>query len=212
MSDRFSMNVAKKPKLIAIEGSDQVGKCTQTAMLVAHLRRIGYDTCSVEVPAQNMFKPTIYKMLKNGDAVKYPLLFQVVHILNRLYFQHFTFKKYSKYDCVVFDRWNVSSFAYGVASGVPRSVIRRLMSYLMPVDCTIILDASQKEVPRDVYESDGNFQAKVRELYREYASMHQSTSSLIHANGLKGDIHESIVHEVMTKFSEVLGLDSKGKQ
>lgn len=169
----------KKAKLIAICGPDQVGKQTQTNLLTRHLRASGYRVALVEVPIISRYASykTIYWMLHNGMAVKYPNVFQFVHFINKLLFQEYDLRDMMhKYDYIVFDRWKLSSMIYGTCGGASAEFTQRMFDRLVTPDLTIVLDAPAYNVrENDAYEANREFQARVRESYVDWANKDPKT-------------------------------------
>ena len=70
-------------KIIALEGADQVGKFTQSHLLLDELKRRGKKAVIVEVPIikNKLSYSLIYWMLQNGIAKKVPTIFQAFQFL-----------------------------------------------------------------------------------------------------------------------------------
>jgi thymidylate kinase len=184
-----------KSKLIAIEGSDRVGKQTQSIMLNAYIKSINRSSQKVEVPYNDSFThKLIYWMLKNGAAKSFPLLFQVIQVLNRIIFQIFVLPKYSDCEYIVLDRWLASTWVYGSAEGLSPRVLRFLCSFVKRPDFTVVLYGTPhvQEV-RDVYEADLALQASVRLKYLEWSQAHPCCSTVIDAN-----------QDMQTVFSKII--------
>lgn len=173
--------------IVAIEGADQVGKETQANLLTAKLRALGYKVEQVEIPRKNgLTYRTIYWMLENGTALKYPRAFQFVQYLNKLIFQSMELPDLRKaeVDFIVLDRWSLSSVIYGVASGVEESYVMSTFNSLIEPDCTVILHGPA--YPRkgtDSYERNTKLQEDVREAYKKWALDHPRKYQLVHVTG-----------------------------
>jgi thymidylate kinase len=185
-------------KTIALEGADKQGKFTQATMLVQHLRSLNYAAWLVEVPIEGSFgHDAIYKMLKNGSALKFPNTFQVLQFLNRLWFQTFQFKKFQKPNSyIVFDRWSLSGIVYGYATKINPLLNAKLFNFLIKPDITIVLSGVQKSSEvEDVYEGSTSLQATVNREYRLQAIMLNTKENPIHivdSNGTKEEVHQRI--------------------
>lgn len=155
---------------IAIEGPDRVGKKTQATMLADAISAAGVSVAQVEVPyfgyGAMWSYGMIYKMLGSGAAKRWPIVFQLVHMLNKLACQlHLMF---NCADVAVLDRWHMSSVVYGIASGVAARAVRAMGSLLARPTVTIVLlkrSQHDHDVAPDSYESDAQLQDRVRALY-----------------------------------------------
>lgn len=155
---------------VAIEGCDMTGKATQSEALRRELLMRGIPAVVVEVPWERTFTyRVIYSMLESGSAKRWPRLFQLIHMLNKLSCQIAIMTTMP--DCVViFDRWHLSSVVYGQASGLSKSFCEWLGSLLIKPDVTVVLSRDsqhQRDESRDAYESDERLQRRASQLYRE---------------------------------------------
>lgn len=166
--------------VIAIEGADGVGKCTQACALSNRLREMGYESLTVSVPISGgEYYHDIYKMLEDGRARSHPHLFQAIQVANRLAWQNKYLERYlQELDCLVLDRWDASTYAYGMALEAEEGWIRLLSGPLIEPDLTIVLDGPcHREASRDAYEKDTLFQEEVRALYRAWVK--KTTSAVV---------------------------------
>lgn len=183
-------------KFIAIEGADRCGKATQAALLRDHLQDIGFKVASVEVPVDDRFThKVIYWMLRNGLAKKFPLVFQMLQVLNRRIFQEFTLRFHEdECDFVVADRWSPSTYAYGRAAGLSKETLDALCFVSRRPDHTfVLLGDSHLHKAEDSFESDHDLQSRVRDAYAEWASMHAGECCVIDCRQDRGLIAAEIV-------------------
>jgi thymidylate kinase len=180
---------------IAIEGPDRVGKKTQAAMLTDAISAAGIRVSQVEVPYYGYGAAwsysMIYSMLASGAAKRWPLVFQLVHMLNKLACQLHLMLGCA--DVAVLDRWHMSSVVYGIASGVNRLAVRAMGMLLAKPTVTIVL-LKRKQHPGDEapdsYESDAQLQDRVRLLY---GSMCDGDSIIaIDADGTREEVAQRI--------------------
>jgi thymidylate kinase len=180
---------------IAIEGPDRVGKKTQATMLADAIAAAGVSVTQVEVP-YNGYGATwsyrlIYRMLNTGAAKRWPLTFQLVHMLNKLMCQlHLAF---NCADVAVLDRWHMSSVVYGIASGVAQRAVRWMGALLArPTVTIVLLKRTQHTVDAapDSYESDVQLQDRVRSLYG--AMCDGDAIIAIDADGTREDVAQRI--------------------
>jgi thymidylate kinase len=140
-------------------------------------------------------------MLRNGLAKKFPKLFQVMQFLNRKFFQIFKLPRIEdQYDLIIFDRWSLSTVAYGMASGVPQDFTVKLSTYLRKPDHTFILlgKAFPHEV-EDVYEADVDLQAEVRAHYALWATFNPQSCTVIDCQQNKKKISKQICDILKSK-------------
>lgn len=185
--------------VIVIEGCDMLGKATQSQLLAEHLSSTpGFASVGLlEVPIRDEISyPRIYEMLADGRAKKYPATFQALHILNRMLYQENILKKVvDKYDALVFDRWNASSYAYGRAAGLEQDELMCELDLVATADLTIILEGKPFHKDNlDTYEADAPFQVAVKSAYYEWAKTQKQSGSVyvVDANDTVSAVHEAI--------------------
>lgn len=188
-------------KLVAIEGPDKVGKQTQSEMLAHALRRYGDRVKLVEIPFNDgLTYRLIYRMLRSGQAKRWPNTFQLVQFFNKLLFQ-WTYLLWLRLVCdvVVLDRWSLSSIVYGDATGVNRTFNRVLYWLLVRPKVTVVLHGSsfrRSTTTDDSYEKDTDLQKAVRRGYYEWTQEHPGDHDLVDNQGTRDQVHERIVHIV----------------
>lgn len=171
---------------IIIEGLDSLGKSLQTRQLVAHLLQMGYKVTRVKSPYDgSVTNRIIYWMLENGLARTFPNAFQFVHFINKLIFQLFVLPRLlKKNDFIVFDRWSISMWAYGVMDGANETLTDWMLSCIAEPDFTVILDGVRfnREKANDSYESDDTYLYNVRSMYLHWAVSHPKNVAMVDAN------------------------------
>jgi thymidylate kinase len=182
--------------LIAIEGPDKVGKETQSKLLANALRTFGHVTKRVEVPVRGgLTHKAIYWMLNNGHAFRHKTLFQFMQFMNILMFQESTLQELeSLCDFIVLDRWKMSTDVYGKASGVDEKFVDQMVAQVREPAVTFVLLGDPFNDPRrgdDEYESNTEFQKKVREMYADRAKTSKHVP--IDARQSKEEVHEQIL-------------------
>lgn len=192
-------------KLIVIEGADQTGKYTQSNLLHKNIQGY-YDLKNqrfitsrmVEVPTNDIiFYKTIYWMLGNGLAKKYPTLFQTIHFLNKLVFMMFVLPYYYlTNDYIIFDRWKLSGYVYGQATGMNRVLNKIFYSIIVEPDITFVLSGKKmNNKVEDSFEKDNELQSNVRILYKEIGD--KKGYSVIDCNQDKEVIQGVILEKVL---------------
>lgn len=192
-------------RFIAIEGPDKVGKATQSKRLALYLEARGVKVVRVEIPFHDgITYRIIYWMLRNGQAVRFPNLFQVAHFLNKVIYQAILMPwHWFTVDYVVLDRWKLSSVVYGSAGKANSKWIRFLYDLLMAVDHTIILmgEAFRSDRPDDSYESHKKMQQDVRIGYVEAANASPADHTVVNVvpNDNREDVHRRVLKVLIDK-------------
>lgn len=199
--------------LVVIEGPDKVGKETQTKMLVEALStRIArtvvakgpldkprnLKVASEEIPYDDGNTHTqLYKMLKNGDAVTHPEAFQTFQAANRMIWQKDVLPRLaSRYDVIVLDRWNISSWVYGRAGGCSDAMLECVLEPIIEPDLVFVFDGEPFHTPErtdDSYEANKALMQRVREGYRRWARENSDMAVAINANRPREAVNEELV-------------------
>lgn len=191
---------------IAIEGPDSLGKQTQATMLVDRLGASDFVALSVEVPCDDgITYNKIYDMLNDERALKYPATLQGLFIANRLIFQVTRLPHYlMKYDVLVFDRWNGSTYAYGRASGLSEEELLCTLDTVATPDITILLSGTAyAKSEQDTYEKNASLQERVASHYLEWARISQGKTYVIDADDTRDAVHEAIWEVVTTHLEKI---------
>ena len=189
--------------LIAIEGPDRVGKATQAKMLEAALNERKIKATVEEIPYdEGVTHPEIYRMLKDGTVNQEPVVFQTLQGINRRYFQtKFLPNLASHFDVVVLDRWNLSTYVYGKASGVVEATTAAILKGVVEPDVTLVFDAPPfPKEGLDVWEADNVFQKRVREGYRDWCERDPKQFVKIDAGRPKDEVHQSVLEVVLPRL------------
>jgi len=188
--------------IIALEGPDKVGKETQSRLLCAELRRMGHRAVRAEIPSRqcSWSYGVIYWALGNGLAKRLPNIFQAVHFVNKLSFQHRVLPTLGALaDVIVLDRWSLSSVIYGNATGVFLPLIMWFYRTLLQPTLTIVMSTRsyrRDALADDSYESDDDLQARVRNDYRQWALANPTDHVLVDNSLAIDDVHRSIMDAV----------------
>lgn len=192
--------------IIVIEGGDQAGKKTQTAMLEKALKKRKIKTKVFSFPD---YQTPIGKEISKYLIGKRNFLPQVIHCLlaaNRWEKLDEILKAQSKHSVVIMNRYYQSNLVYGLANKMKQRWLENLDDGLPKADLVILLDVTQtesfnrKKTNRDKFEKNEEFLRKISKIYRTTAK--KKHWKIIDASKSKEEIHE----EIMKTFSKKLGL------
>ena len=188
--------------IIVIEGGDQAGKKTQTALLEKALKQRKIKTATFNFPDYTTpIGKEIAKYL-NGKR-KFPP--QVIHCLlaaNRWEKLNEILAAQSKNSVLIMNRYYQSNLIYGLANGMKRKWLENLDAGLPKADLVILLDVTQREsfsrkkINRDKFEKNQEFLRKISKIYRTIAK--NQHWKIIDASKPKQEIHKDIL-KVFTK-------------
>ena len=190
--------------IIVIEGGDQAGKKTQTALLAKALKQRKIKTTTFSFPD---YKTPIGKEISkylNGKR-KFPP--QVIHCLlaaNRWEKLNDILNAQSKNSVLIMNRYYQSNLIYGLANGMNRKWLENLDSGLPKADLVILLDVSQtesfrrKKTNRDKFEKNEEFLRNISKIYRNVAK--KEHWKIIDASKPKQEVHKDILEEFTKKI------------
>ena len=188
--------------IIVIEGGDQAGKKTQTALLAKALKQRKIKTATFSFPDYTTpIGKEIAKYL-NGKR-KFPP--QVIHCLlaaNRWEKLNEILAAQSKNSVLIMNRYYQSNLIYGLANGMKRKWLENLDAGLPKADLVVLLDVTQREsfhrkkTNRDKFEKNEKFLQKISTTYRTIAKNQHWT--IIDASKPKQEVHKDIL-KVFTK-------------
>ena len=188
--------------IIVIEGGDQAGKKTQTALLEKALKQRKIKTATFNFPDYTTpIGKEIAKYL-NGKR-KFPP--QVIHCLlaaNRWEKLNEILAAQSKNSVLIMNRYYQSNLIYGLANGMKREWLENLDAGLPKADLVILLDVTQtesfrrKKTNRDKFEKNEEFLQKISKIYRTIAK--NQHWKIIDASKPKQEVNKDI-SQVFTK-------------
>ena len=190
--------------IIAIEGSDQAGKKTQTTMLAKALKAEKIKTTVFDFPD---YSTIIGKEINNylHDKRKFPP--EIIHYLyaaNRWEKLEEIKKATIKNSILIMNRYYHSNLAYGIANGLKEKWLQKLEEGLPKADLVIVLDVSQtksfsrKKSKRDKFEKKKDFSKKISQIYRRLAKKH--SWKIVDASGTKQEIHKEVLKIIFKKI------------
>jgi dTMP kinase len=193
--------------IIVIEGSDQAGKKTQTALLAQALKKSKIKTKTFSFPDYTTPLGKEIDRFLHGKR-KFPA--QVIHCLlaaNRWEKLHEIKSAQEKNSVVIMNRYYQSNLVYGVANGLPLSWLEGLDEGLPKADLVLVLDVSQKESfsrkkkNRDKFEKNAQFLQSISLTYHRLAKKYRW--SLVNASQPKDQVHEDIMQVLSKKIAKL---------
>lgn len=192
--------------IIVIEGGDQAGKKTQTAMLEKALKKRKITTKTFSFPD---YQTPIGKEISKYLTGKRNFPPQVIHCLlaaNRWEKLNEILEAQSKHSVVIMNRYYQSNLVYGLANGMKQKWLENLDDGLPKADLVILLDVTQtesfnrKKTNRDKFEKNIEFLRKISKIYRTTAK--KKHWKIIDASKPKKQVHE----DILKIFSKKIGL------
>ena len=192
--------------IIVIEGGDQAGKKTQTALLAKALKQRKIKTATFSFPD---YKTPIGKEIAkylNGKR-KFPP--QVIHCLlaaNRWEKLNEILIAQSKNSILIMNRYYQSNLIYGLANGLKREWLENLDAGLPKADLVILLDVTQREsfrrkkTNRDKFEKNEEFLKNISKIYRNIAKSEHW--KIVDASKPKQEVHKDIL-KIFTKKLDI---------
>ena len=190
--------------IIALEGSDQAGKKTQTAMLAKALKAQKIKTAVFDFPD---YSTIIGKEINNYLHGKRKFPPEIIHYLyaaNRWEKLEEINISATKNSILIMNRYYYSNLVYGIANGLKEKWLQNLEDGLPKADLVIVLDVSQsesfsrKKSKRDKFEKNKEFSKKISQIYRRLAKKHRW--KLIDASGTKQETHQEILKIIFKKI------------
>jgi len=183
--------------IIVIEGGDQAGKKTQTALLDKALKARKLKTKIFSFPD---YSTPIGKKIQSYLTGKRKFPPQVIHCLlaaNRWEKLDEIKKAISNNSVLIMNRYYQSNLIYGLVNGLPAEWLEHLDAGLPKADLVIVLDVNQKESfnrkksKRDKFEKNKNFSQNISLTYRKIAK--KKKWKVVDASSSKEDVHKSIM-------------------
>ncbi len=188
--------------IIVIEGSDQAGKKTQSALLAQALRA---RKLKVKIFSFPDYTTPLGKEINNFLHGKRKFPSQVIHCLlaaNRWEKLQEIKKAQSENSVLIMNRYYQSNLVYGAVNKLNLKWLQNLDEGLPKADLVIVLDVSQKESfnrkksRRDKFEKDRKFLEQISKTYRKLAK--KLGWKLVDASRTKEEVHQSIM-EILAK-------------
>jgi dTMP kinase len=190
--------------IIALEGTDQAGKKTQSVMLARALKSQKIKTAMFDFPD---YSTIIGKEINNYLHGKRKFPPEIIHYLyaaNRWEKLEEIKNSDAKNSILIMNRYYQSNLVYGIANGLKEKWLQSLDAGLPKADLVIVLDVSQsksfsrKKSNRDKFEKNKNFSKKISQIYQRLAKKHKW--KLIDASGTKQETHKEILKIIFKKI------------
>ena len=190
--------------IIAIEGSDQAGKKTQTAMLAKALKLQKIKTTVFDFPDYSTVIGKEIDAYLHGKRKFPPEIIHYLYAANRWEKVEEIKKSAAKNSILIMNRYYHSNIVYGIANGLKEKWLESIDAGVPKSDLVIVLDVSQtesfsrKKSKRDKFEKNKLFLKKISQIYRKLAKKHKW--NIIDASGTKQETHKEILKIIFKKI------------
>jgi len=190
--------------IIAIEGSDQAGKKTQTAMLAKALKSQKIKTAVFDFPDYSTVIGKEIDSYLHGKRKFPPEVIHYLYAANRWEKVEEIKKSAAKNSILIMNRYYHSNIVYGIANGLKEKWLESIDAGVPKSDLVIVLDVSQtesfsrKKSKRDKFEKNKLFLKKISQIYRKLAK--KNKWKIIDASGTKQETHKEILKIIFKKI------------
>lgn len=190
--------------IIVIEGGDQAGKKTQSALLAKALKKSKIKTVVFNFPDYTTPVGKEIRKFLDGKR-KFPP--QVIHCLlaaNRWERLYDIKDAQLKNSVLIMNRYYQSNLVYGLVNNMNLAWLESLDAGLPKADLVIVLDVTQKQSfnrkksNRDEFEKNKLFSQKISVTYQKLAKKKQW--KLVDASGTKEEVHKRILNVLGKKL------------
>ncbi|MCK4711142.1 MAG: dTMP kinase [Gammaproteobacteria bacterium] len=208
--------------MIVIDGVDGSGKGVQTRRLLEAMQNSGYPCILTREPGGSPAAENIRELLVNGDPDKWDSMTELLLMVasRRAHLRDTIWPTLEKGSWVISDRFADSSRAFqGIAGELGLETVDKMHQLSIgdfAPDLVLILDidesvalarAEARGTGEDRFEKKGQqYQAKVRQAFRDIAASDTGRYKLIDASGTMDEVTAKILSAVNSMFS--LGLTS----
>lgn len=182
----------KKARYICLEGTEGVGKTTQTQLLVDVLKARGYTVLQTKEPGTPLVPLTMVLrgiMLDNqyDTAMTRPAREFISQAIRSIHLEQLIVPNIDKYDFIIQDRGILSGYAYGTGCGNQYGFLKQLSTEV--VDSADLLAAKPEQIYETVVYLKGD---SLKGLAKAKAAKQEYTT---------GDAMESRGDDFMTQVS-----------
>lgn len=192
--------------IIVIEGGDQAGKKTQSALLQKALEKNKIKTQTFSFPD---YTTPIGRQIKRYLTGRQKLPPQLIHTMlaaNRWEKLFEIQKAHEKNSVLIMNRYYQSNLVYGMAGGLKSAWLEGLDQGMPKADLVILLDVThaesfdRKRLKRDRFEKNREFLKKVTSMYRKTAK--KQRWKVVDASRPRQEIHS----DIMKIFAKKVGI------
>lgn len=187
-----------KGKFIVFYGINRLGKTTQSEIVSREIEvRNSVDVLRIKYPVYDL-EPTgprinAYLRKRNPENLT-PFQHQVLQLQNRFGYQPTLIERLESGLWVLAEDYVLTGIAWGVATGVNESWLKRETKKLLKEDLGILFDGKQFPYKEEghIYENDGELTERCREIHLRLAQ--EFNIPIINANPLKEQVTRDILN------------------
>lgn len=172
--------LSMKTRYICLEGTEGVGKTTQTQLLVDTLRARGFSVLQTKEPGTSLVPLTMVLrgiMLDNqyDDAMTRPAREFISQAIRSIHLENLIIPALGQYDYIVQDRGILSGYAYGTACGNKFRDIKELVNQVVDSadnDANILPPLAEQIYDTVIYLKGDSLKglAKAKQAKQEFAA------------------------------------------
>ncbi|MEK7187676.1 MAG: hypothetical protein AAB691_02420 [Patescibacteria group bacterium] len=191
-------------KLIVLYGVNNIGKTTQTALLVSRLKEAGKNAFSMKAPLYDLKPsgPMINEYLREGNPHELvPREAQILYAMNRVQYESELVNRLEQGEWIVFEDYWATSAAWGGASGVSLDFLIQLNEYMYPPDLNILMAGTRflsSVEEKHKHERNTELADKAVSIFESLAK--QYSWPVVSANQSIEQVHEDIWQIIVNRF------------
>ena len=186
----------KRGKLIVLYGINNLGKTTQTKLLVDKIKTMGIDAEYLKYPIYDLRPtgPRLNEILRNGKKQNISEIeLQEIYAQNRRDFQPILQKNLGSGKYIIAEDYIGTGIAWGVAKKADMRVLEEQNKDLLKEDVAILLDGYRFMKGKEnnhLHESKDDLMKKCREIHLQLAQKYNWIK--INANQSIDNVHNDI--------------------
>lgn len=169
------MSMSQEGKFITIYGINNIGKSTQSRILVENLTRAGYKAKHIKYPVYDL-APTghfLDSVMRNPDGQKISEdELQLWFVMNRYQFEPELKKLLSEGYIIIAEDYSGTGIAWGTAKGLEQNWLEEANKYLLKEDFSILFEGKRNLIAREdnhVHEQNDLLIEKCTKVFLELA-------------------------------------------
>ncbi|MFH1326266.1 MAG: dUTP diphosphatase [Candidatus Falkowbacteria bacterium] len=193
-------SVKQRGKFIVLYGINNLGKSTQTKLLVEKLQSKGITTEYLKYPLYDLIPSgtLLNDYLRRGNFYKLSAReAQIIYTLNRAQYQIELEKKLADGITIVAEDYTGTGLAWGIGAGVDEQFLKYVNGHLLTEDIAILLDGerfTEAIEQQHAHEKNDNLTQRVREVHLRLGQ--EKNWHLINANLTIDEVHQAIWKKV----------------